>query len=270
MLPNPEIQPRRFPRFERYIGIDYSGAQTPSSSLKGLRVFAADRLTIPQEVQPPPSPRKYWSRRGIAEWLVARLSEETPTLVGIDHGFSFPLQYFEQHRLPLDWPSFLDDFQRHWPTDEDIYVDFVREGVTGNGAARSGNPRWRRVTELRARTAKSVFHFDVQGSVAKSTHAGIPWLRYIRQRAGGRVHFWPFDGWSVPPSRSVVVEVYPALWNRTFPSEGRTGDQQDAFAIATWFQGADADGSLERFFNPSLEPQDRKNAEIEGWILGVS
>ena len=28
--------------FARYIGIDYSGAETPSSSLKGLRVYAAD------------------------------------------------------------------------------------------------------------------------------------------------------------------------------------------------------------------------------------
>lgn len=41
------------------------------------------------------------------------------------------------------------------------------------------------MAELEARTAKSVFHFDVQGSVAKSTHAGIPWLRYIRQQARG-------------------------------------------------------------------------------------
>lgn len=50
------------------------------------------------------------------------LSEASPTLVGIDHGFSFALKYFEQHGLPLDWPSFLDDFQRHWPTDKDIMV----------------------------------------------------------------------------------------------------------------------------------------------------
>jgi hypothetical protein len=255
--------------FERFIGIDYSGAQTPSSSLKGLRVYAADRSTIPNEVPPPPSPRKYWTRKGIAEWLVARLSVGTPTLVGIDHGFSFPLQYFEQHRLPLDWSYFLDDFQRHWPTDEDIYVDFVRDGSSGNGAARSGNPRWRRVTELRARTAKSVFHFDVQGSVAKSTHAGIPWLRYIRQHAKDQVHFWPFDGWGVPPNRSVVAEVYPALWSRTFPSEGRSPDQQDAFAIAKSLQRADCDGSLGKFLCPELEPHERKTAEIEGWILGV-
>jgi len=255
--------------FQRYIGIDYSGAQTPSSSLRGLRVYATDRLNIPQEVPPPLSPRKYWTRRGIAEWLVERLSEGTPTIVGIDHGFSFPIQYFEQHGLPHDWQSFLDDFQRHWPTDEDIYVDFVRDGSSGNGAARSGNPRWRRATELRARTAKSVFQFDVQGSVAKSTHAGIPWLRYIRQHVRDRVHFWPFDGWSIPPNRSAVAEVYPALWNRTFPTEGRTPDQQDAFVIAKWMQAADGDGNLETYFHPRLEPEERKQAEIEGWILGV-
>lgn len=76
------------PSFERYIGIDYSGAETPTSSLKGLRISVADLLTAPQEIQPPPSPRKYWTRRGIAEWLVGRLSEEPLTLIGMDHGFS--------------------------------------------------------------------------------------------------------------------------------------------------------------------------------------
>ena len=193
--------------FERYIGIDYSGAETPTASLKGLRVYMAECGAPPVEVLPPPSTRKYWTRRGIAEWLVERLSEDRVTLVGIDHAFSFPLRYFEVHRLPPDWPAFLEDFQRHWPTDgEFVYVDFVRVGDVGNGAARGGNSRWRRLTDLRARTPKSVFHFNVPGSVATSTHAGLPWLRYIRQHVGERVHFWPFDGWRVgsgvarPPS----------------------------------------------------------------------
>ena len=30
------------PAFARYIGIDYSGAQTPTASLKGLRIYMAD------------------------------------------------------------------------------------------------------------------------------------------------------------------------------------------------------------------------------------
>jgi hypothetical protein len=33
------------------------------------------------EVPPPPSSKKYWTRRGIAEWLVERLAEDDPTLV---------------------------------------------------------------------------------------------------------------------------------------------------------------------------------------------
>ena len=70
--------------------------------------------------------------------------------------------------------------------------------MSRGSAARQGNARWRRLTEERAGGAKSVFHFDVQGSVAKSTHAGIPWLRFIRRQLGARVHFWPFDGWDIP------------------------------------------------------------------------
>jgi hypothetical protein len=52
--------------FSRYIGIDYSGAETPESSLKGLRVYCAVGESAANEVPPPPSPRKYWTRRGMA------------------------------------------------------------------------------------------------------------------------------------------------------------------------------------------------------------
>ncbi len=257
--------------FQRSIGVDYSGAETPTASLKGLRIYLAEGGATPTEVFPPPSPRKYWTRRGIAEWLAERLAEDVPTLVGIDHGFSFPLGYFEAHGLLPDWPTFLDDFQRHWPTDEDhTYVDFVRYGSVGHGAARQGNARWRRLTELRAGSAKSVFHFDVQGSLAKSTHAGIPWLRFLRQRLGSRVHFWPFDGWEVPAGRSAIAEVYPALWSRGFARDGRTGDQHDAFSIAAWLAIADRDGSLATFLRPRLDATDRTVARVEGWILGVA
>jgi len=256
--------------FDRCIGIDYSGAETPTSSLKGLRIYMTDQTAPPVEVPPSPSPRKYWTRRGIAEWLVARLSEDQPTLVGIDHGFSFPLRYFEAHVLPPDWPAFLDDFQQHWPTDDDhTYVDFVRDGRVGDGAARSGNTRWRRLTEQRTGTAKSVFHFDVQGSVAKSTHSGLPWLRYLRQQLGDRVHFWPFDGWDIPTKRSVIAEVYPSLWSRSFSREERTADQHDAYSVAAWMRHADLNGTLVGFFEPSLSHNERMVAQVEGWILGV-
>lgn len=266
-----DMNVERMPMFTRYIGIDYSGAQTPTCSLKGLRVYLANGAAPPDEVEPPPSPRRYWTRRGLAEWLVERMDEPIPTLVGIDHGFSFPLRYFEVHALVPEWSAFLEDFQQHWPTDEDhVYVDFIRDGVTGNGAARTGKARWRRLTEERARGAKSVFHFDVPGSVAKSTHAGIPWLRFIRQKLGGKVHFWPFDGWQISSGRSAIVEVYPALWSHAYPAQERTRDQHDAWSAAAWLRDADRDRRLERYLHPDLTEAQRAIARVEGWILGVS
>jgi len=257
------------PHFKRYIGIDYSGAETVTSSLKSLRMYEADHLAGPREIGPPPSPRRYWTRKGVAEWLVARLAEGPRTLVGIDHGFSFPLRYFEEHGLLHDWPLFLDDFQRHWPTDERYtYVDFVRDGNCGNAAARSGDSHWRRITEMRCH-AKSVFHFNVPGQVAKSTHAGLPWLRYLRNKASGHVHFWPFEGWELPLGKSVVAEVYPALWSHSFPREDRNSDQHDAYSIVEWMRRCDLDGTLEQYFRPRLDPREREVAEVEGWILGV-
>jgi hypothetical protein len=257
------------PAFQRTIGIDYSGAQTPETSLPGLRCYLCSGAEDPGEVPPPPGPRKYWTRRGLATWLAQRLGDGIPTLVGIDHGFSFPLRYFEHYRLPLSWPAFLEDFQSHWPTDSGhTTVDFIRHGLAGQGAARCGNSRWRRLTEVRS-GAKSVFHFDVPGSVAKSTHAGLPWLRYLRAQLRDQLHAWPFDGWDIPAGRSAVAEVYPSLWSAAFPRADRTADQQDAWVIAKQLQQFNADDTLSAYLRPTRSPDEDAIARIEGWILGV-
>src|SRR5690606_7314086 len=117
------------------------------------------------------------------------------------------------------WDQFLDDFVRHWPTHHDYtYVDFIREGVRNSWpdwpgpGLRDGKSIEFRLCERWTSSAKSVFQFDVQGSVAKSTHAGIPWLKVIREAVGERIHVWPFDGWQVPESKSVLAEVYPSIF----------------------------------------------------------
>nr|WP_321526622.1 hypothetical protein [uncultured Cohaesibacter sp.] len=256
-------------RFKRTIGIDYSGAETAEASLKGLRVYQTIDSSEAEEVLPPPGPKKYWTRRGLAEWLTEELDSSIPTIVGIDHAFSFPMRYFERHRLEPDWQVFLEDFCAHWPTDElHTYVDFVRNGSVGNGAARTGERRWRRLTEEATGSAKSVFHFDVQGSVAKSTHSGIPWLRRIRE-ARPQLHFWPFDGWTPPEGSSVIAEAYPRLWSFSYPRKDRTPDQHDAYSVARWLQEADKSGELETAFTaPEPEPI-AATGLVEGWILGA-
>lgn len=198
--------------FQRYIGVDYSGAETANSSCKGIRVYVAEGSSEPRQVLPPPSPRKYWTRCGFAEWLRKELTHEIPTIVGIDHAFSFPLAYFEKYRLSSGWQGFLEDFQHHWPTDApNTYVCFLRDRPTASELKRTGERDWLRMTEKWTPTAKSIFGFGVQGEVATSTHAGLPWLlSYLRKNCKRPIHFWPFDGWEIPDGNSVVAEVYPS------------------------------------------------------------
>ncbi len=51
-------------RFDRTVGIDYSGAQTLTASLKGLRVYLIEGDATPVEVLPSPSPRKLLDPEG--------------------------------------------------------------------------------------------------------------------------------------------------------------------------------------------------------------
>ncbi len=249
-------------RFARYIGIDYSGAATSTTRLSGLRVFVAESDAPPREQLDTDNRR--WSRASLAQWLENRLYEEHPTLIGIDHALSFPLTYFQCHHLPLHWDAFLEDFCQHWHTDQDgVTVAQLRAHNP-----RYGNARWRRLTDMRAR-AKSVFHFDVQGSVAKSTHSGLPWLRRLRRALGARLHVWPFDGWDPPAGVHVIAEVYPSLWRDQWHQDGRSPDQHDAFVIAAWMQATDQRGVIEAFLNPPLASHERDIAAVEGWILGI-
>jgi hypothetical protein len=83
------------------------------------------------------------------------------------------------------------------------------------------------------------------------------------------IHFWPFDGFEVAQGKSVVAEAYPALYKRRFERNGRTSDEHDAWSTAAWLQEADRRNILNRYFNPPLTLPERKQAELEGWILGV-
>jgi hypothetical protein len=173
------------------------------------------------------------------------------------------MSYMQRYGIS-SWDDFLKDFMRHWPTlDPHTYVDFVRDD----------NPRTgdRFKPESVIGMGQNMHLFDVQGSVAKSTHSGLPWLLWLREMRGGRsrVHFWPFDGFDVPEGKSVIAEVYPALYKRRFPKDDRSSDEHDAWSIAAWLQEADRRGTLDRYFEPPLTLPERKQAELEGWILGV-
>ncbi len=263
------------PAFHRYLGIHYAGAETPDSGLKNLRVYGATPGTPPQEVLPPAGPKKYWCRRDLAHWLAKTLETDTPTLVGIDHALSFPIRYFEVHRLPPDWKIFLEDFHRHWPTDAPhTYVDFIVHGDKVQGSERTGSPRWMRLTDRRCKAARSVFQFDGVGKVAAATHAGLPWILCLKRQLGERLHVWPFEGWDIPAGKSALLEVRPAMWRHLGPAADRMGaatpGQREACVIAQWLKDADASEELSDALRPALSPSEMRVAGVEGWILDVA
>ena len=189
-------------------------------------------------------------------------------IAGIDHGFSFPVAYFQRNGLKT-WDEFLDDFCEHWPLDQDgSTVDAIRADRR-RANLRTGSTKELRLTEQWTSSAKSVFLFDVQGSVAKSTHTGLPWLRNIRDTTQGPVHFWPFNGWDLPETGAVFAEVYPSIFKNRYPREDRSPDQQDAYCVARWLCETDQRGSLDRYAHPALTATEFAQAELEGWILGI-
>lgn len=264
--------------FEAFVGIDYSGAETASSRLRGLQGYACEPGGAPAKWEH--ARRTHagvpfnWTRRELAERLLAEVRGGRRLLIGIDHGFSFTLAYFERYGL-ADWPALVADFVRHWPTDEDeVSVDFVRHGAAErrggpHANARVGNTSWFRLCEQWTSSAKSVFQFDVQGSVAKSTHAGIPWIKWLREQADGLVHVWPFDGWEPPAGKLVVAEVYPSIVRRRYARDQRTADEHDGYGVAMWMADMAGRGVLGGYFSPPLTPVEMEVASCEGWILGV-
>ena len=256
-------------RFDQSIGIDYSGAATAESRSKTLQIYAATGGPPERTIAVPEEGKTHWNwcRKEIAEYLVDMARKNATFIAGIDHAFSFPESYFERYDL-TSWDEFLSDFVEHWPTHRPgIYVDFIRD----EGATRLGWPTEFRLCERWTSSAKSVFDFTPgPGIVAKSTHAGIPWLSHIREEFGDRVHFWPFDGWEIPEGKSAIVEVYPSIFSARYPCADRTADQQDAYATARWLKEIGDREFLERCLNPPLTDEEQQTARLEGWILGIA
>ena len=252
--------------FENYVGIDYSGAGTAVNRNKALQVFMAVGDGEPVKIRTGAGPNWNWNRKEIAYWCLDQLKYNVPIIIGIDHAFSFPLSYLARNEIS-SWNHFLEDFHTHWPTDK---INTTVESLRKNNE-RTGNSDEFRLTENWTSSTKSVFQFGIQGQVAMSSHAGIPWLRFLRNHSdlSGKIHFWPFDGFTIPRRASVMAEVYPSIFRRRFPKIYKSGDEHDAYSIARWLQEMDSRGVLSQYFNPPLTKKEKDQAKLEGWILGV-
>lgn len=251
------------PAFDVYVGIRYSGRKAPAEKIDDLLVFAARADHEPYRELNRDDGEGRFSRQELAQWLLAKLGEEERVVVGIDHAFSFPQSYMHRHGIE-SWEAFLRDFEENFPTHRMSIKDLLP------GLTVLGNEDEQRLTGRWTAEPKSVFSFsDLKDNAARATHAGLPWLNYLR-RAGDRVHFWPFDGFAVPEGKSVVAEVRPARLKYRYTREGLDRQEHEAFAICAWLQDRDRLDLLRPYFEPPLSEAEKQRAQLEGWILGVA
>ncbi|MEY2690250.1 MAG: hypothetical protein RL375_4450 [Pseudomonadota bacterium] len=261
--------------YEVFIGINYSGLADSTTALADLQVYAV-RVGAPRcEPWGCPGGTPGWSRAEVAKLLVTLAERRVRFVAGISHAFSLPAAYFKRHDL-ADWPALLDDFACHWPTHEPgVEVDALRARLVVpepvvDAARRVGKSAEYRLTERWTSSAKSVFDFSGAAVQARATHAGLPWLKQLREQAAQTLHVWPFDGWRPAPGKALLAEVYPAMLRNRYARGQRTAPQQHAYAVARWLADMDGRGALASYLAPPLNTVERGVAEREGWILGVN
>lgn len=238
--------------FDRFVGVDWSGARGPR--LPGLQVAMATAGRRPPCLVPPSDGRKNWTRGVFTDWLVETLSGNDRVLVGLDFAFSFPRrdrgEFFPDVSDP-DAPSTAFDLWRRvddlcGAKGKDFYAGtFVEEDwyapyflLPGKRGARYKHRL--RMTDERCHCMglgrpETVFKLVGQRQVGKGSLAGMRVLHCLRRKLP-HLCIWPFD--RLPKSRSVavVVEVYPGAFVRMSGAEaGKVRDMETLNRIMEFY-----------------------------------
>ena len=143
---------------------------------------------------------------------------------------------------------------------------------------RDSHPAERRICDVHASGAKTVWQLAYAGSVGSQMLLGLPALTRLTQdpRIAGRAAIWPFEtGLRTPGAPAAIAEVYPSLLRNEVRARQRDGEILDSAQVrvnAEAFARLDAGGGLAPLFagDPFLGPAERRIVESEeAWILGL-
>ena len=211
------------PSFDRYIGVDWSGAKGPK--LKGLQVAACDAGTSAPVLVCNPA-GGHWTRPDFVAWLTAQLTQGPRTLCGMDFSFCFPWcdegAYFPGLcDEPKDWQGFWQRLEDCCVSDTQYFggrfvnAEGFRDYFAETSRVGTQYARRLRVTEIVCQdqglgTPESVFNLRGVRQVGKGSLAGMRILRELRQKTS--VAVWPFD--SLETGVSAIVETFPTAFVR--------------------------------------------------------
>ncbi len=143
---------------------------------------------------------------------------------------------------------------------------------------REAHPPERRIADLHARGAKTVWQLAYSGSVGSQVLLGLSTLKRLVEhpRTKGHIAVWPFDtGLRAPEAQAVIAEIYPSLLRNEVRERMNEGEIPDAAQVrvnAEAFARLDLQGGFAPLFEgaPYLDAEERRIIETEeAWILGL-
>ena len=295
--------------FQTHIVVDWSARSKPSPAreTKDAIWWAAARITRRGvRVREPAYARtRHQALDGLACLIAGELDRGRRVLVGFDFPFGYPAGVAKHlagkaSALALwDWlAERIEDAPDNANNRYDVAaaINGAYPGIGpfwGRPAAwdypalpvrasartqREAHPDERRICDVRAAGAKTVWQLAYSGSVGSQMLLGLPALKRLTQdpRIAGRAAIWPFQtGLRAPEAPVVVAEVYPSLLRNEVRARQHDDEILDSAQVrvsAEAFARLDAGGGLAPLFAgaPDLTPAERRIVEKEeAWILGL-
>jgi hypothetical protein len=299
---------RQLRAFDRFIGIDWSGAA--GEYQRGIQVAAVDAGTNRLELVRPPV-GSCWSRQSVLDFITRATDQRT--LVGLDFAFSLPWNR-DLEALPVCFNglegarqlwAFVDDFcsdmpflhaSAIWKSQDSPFRPFIKfwsRATRYQGDLFNGGQL--RKTEIAAQASglrpKSVYRLAGH-QVGAGSFAGMRLLNRIARVQSTAIAIWPFD--ETEKANVVIAEIYPSAFyrltdqSRPTPRLVKSGAHAATVVDVLKFFYACYDGPVRSSVdaidalvsavammhlsqNPALLPSfdDPDISGNEGWIFGV-
>jgi hypothetical protein len=209
------------PQFERFVGIDWSGAR--GLGLSGIQVAEFNRGESGPKLKRPQN-SDLWCRPRILEYLHTLI--DRPTLVGFDFAFSVP--WPDSGKLFSSGPAISDvkslwkyvenlcqanDQHMYagsvWKSEASAFRPYIHSYATQHCGELYRRDRLRRTKLECFGSPISVYHMTgVQ--VGASSFSGMRTLNSLRDRNVKNFAVWPFD--DICDANLVLVEIYPSFF----------------------------------------------------------
>lgn len=290
-------------KFERFIGIDWSGAKKPGRGIQVAQCFSGKNF--PEIINN--RKQQNWRRKDIIDWLAELHHDGQRVLVGFDFAFAYPYcdkgAYFPEHKRS---PKTVDAL---WKTIDAICHDSIdfyggpfykpQDAMFGEylhyplKKGKRYEDRFRKTDasckKIKGCVPASVFKCLGAASVGIGSIAGMRMLHHIKTHLNKDFQIWPFE--KENNGRSVIVEIYPTLFYRLSGQNTRNWQNHETVNKALKYFGSDplpsdlrvelkdqidAIISAAPIRHLANNPNTWYRAELkecarvyEGWILGV-